>query len=56
MEFERHTFDNADLVYANLEGLLVTSQGPEIDIPDKKGPGDEGQEVVLLNHSATTST
>ncbi len=39
------TLKRADLVYANLEGLLVKSQGPEADIPDKKGwrhPGPEG--------------
>jgi poly-gamma-glutamate capsule biosynthesis protein CapA/YwtB (metallophosphatase superfamily) len=32
-------------VYANLEGMLVKPQGPEIDIPDKRGwrhPGPEG--------------
>jgi poly-gamma-glutamate capsule biosynthesis protein CapA/YwtB (metallophosphatase superfamily) len=39
------TLRNADLVYANLEGMLVTPQGPEVDIPDKRGwrhPGPEG--------------
>ena len=39
------TLRNADLVYANLEGMLVKPQGPEIDIPDKRGwrhPGPEG--------------
>jgi poly-gamma-glutamate synthesis protein (capsule biosynthesis protein) len=39
------TLKNADLVYANLEGMLVKPQGPEIDIPDKRGwrhPGPEG--------------
>ena len=38
------TLRNADLVYANLEGMLVKPQGPEIDIPDKRGwrhPGPE---------------
>lgn len=39
----RATLQQADLVYANLEGSLVESQGPEGDIPDKKwthpGPG-----------------
>ena len=29
------TLKSADLVYANLEGMLVKPQGPEIDIPDK---------------------
>ncbi len=28
---------SADLVYGNLEGLLVKSQGPDRDIPDKSG-------------------
>src|SRR5215813_9278436 len=44
------TLKNADLVYANLEGMLVKPQGPEIDIPDKRGwrhPGPEG--VLALN-------
>jgi poly-gamma-glutamate synthesis protein (capsule biosynthesis protein) len=31
----RATLKNADLVYANLEGLLVKSIGTKIDIPDK---------------------
>jgi poly-gamma-glutamate capsule biosynthesis protein CapA/YwtB (metallophosphatase superfamily) len=40
----RDTLKSADLVYANLEGLLVPSVGPKIDIPDKPewthpGPG-----------------
>jgi poly-gamma-glutamate synthesis protein (capsule biosynthesis protein) len=40
----RDTLTRADLVYANLEGLLVPSVGPKIDIPDKPewthpGPG-----------------
>ena len=41
----RETLRAADLVYANLEGVLVTSKGPDIDIPDKKGwthPGPGG--------------
>jgi poly-gamma-glutamate synthesis protein (capsule biosynthesis protein) len=39
------TLKQADLVYANLEGMLVKPQGPEIDIPDKRGwrhPGPDG--------------
>jgi poly-gamma-glutamate capsule biosynthesis protein CapA/YwtB (metallophosphatase superfamily) len=39
------TLKSADLVYANLEGMLVKPQGPEIDIPDKRGwrhPGPGG--------------
>lgn len=40
----RETLQRADLVYGNLEGMLVTSQGPTGDIPDKKWvhPGPEG--------------
>jgi poly-gamma-glutamate synthesis protein (capsule biosynthesis protein) len=44
------TLKRADLVYANLEGLLVKPQGPTVDIPDKKGwqhPGPDG--VKALN-------
>ena len=39
------TLKSADIVYANLEGMLVKPQGPDIDIPDKRGwrhPGPEG--------------
>jgi poly-gamma-glutamate capsule biosynthesis protein CapA/YwtB (metallophosphatase superfamily) len=39
------TLKKADLVYANLEGMLVKPEGPEVDIPDKRGwrhPGPEG--------------
>lgn len=38
------TLNRADLVYANLEGMLVASQGYGIDIPDKKWihPGPQG--------------
>src|SRR5437667_459996 len=45
----RDTLNAADVVYANLEGVLVKPRGPEIDIPDKRGwrhPGPEG--VVAL--------
>lgn len=45
----RETLNRADVVYANLEGVLVKSKGPKIDIPDKPGwthPGPEG--VVAL--------
>jgi poly-gamma-glutamate capsule biosynthesis protein CapA/YwtB (metallophosphatase superfamily) len=44
------TLKKADLVYANLEGMLVKPQGPEVDIPDKRGwrhPGPDG--VKALN-------
>jgi poly-gamma-glutamate capsule biosynthesis protein CapA/YwtB (metallophosphatase superfamily) len=39
------TMKSADVVYANLEGMLVKPQGPTIDIPDKRGwrhPGPDG--------------
>jgi poly-gamma-glutamate synthesis protein (capsule biosynthesis protein) len=39
------TLKQADLVYANLEGMLVKPQGPTVDIPDKRGwrhPGPDG--------------
>ena len=39
------TLKKADLVYANLEGMLVKPEGPTVDIPDKRGwrhPGPEG--------------
>lgn len=41
----RDTLKQADLVYANLEGLLVKSAGTKIDIPDKPEwthPGPDG--------------
>jgi len=41
----RDTLKKADLVYANLEGLMVTSAGVKIDIPDKPEwthPGPDG--------------
>ena len=41
----RDTLRKADLVYANLEGLLVKSAGTKIDIPDKPEwthPGPDG--------------
>jgi poly-gamma-glutamate synthesis protein (capsule biosynthesis protein) len=43
------TMKSADLVYANLEGMLVKPQGPEIDIPDKRGwrhPGPDGVQAL----------
>ena len=39
------TLKRADLVCANLEGMLVKPEGPEKDIPDKRGwrhPGPDG--------------
>ena len=42
----RETFDRADVVYGNLEGLLVKSEGPDKDIPDKSGWQHIGPEAV----------
>jgi poly-gamma-glutamate synthesis protein (capsule biosynthesis protein) len=39
----RETLRRADLVYANLEGTLVPSQGSDGDIPDKRGWTHPGQ-------------
>lgn len=49
----RDTLRGADLVYANLEGTLVESRGPGVDIPDKKGwihPGPQGALALRPNH------
>jgi poly-gamma-glutamate synthesis protein (capsule biosynthesis protein) len=46
----RDTLNRADLVYANLEGLLVKSVGPKIDIPDKPEwthPGPDGVKALV---------
>lgn len=40
------TLHQADLVYGNLEGLLVKSEGPDRDIPDKSGWQHIGPEAV----------
>ena len=37
---------SADLVYGNLEGLLIKSAGPDRDIPDKSGWIHLGPEAV----------
>jgi poly-gamma-glutamate synthesis protein (capsule biosynthesis protein) len=45
----RDTLKRADLVYANLEGLLVKSAGAKIDIPDKPEwthPGPDGAKAL----------
>ncbi len=42
----RSTLAKADLVYGNLEGLLVKSEGPDKDIPDKSGWQHIGPEAV----------
>jgi poly-gamma-glutamate capsule biosynthesis protein CapA/YwtB (metallophosphatase superfamily) len=40
------TLRHADLVYGNLEGLLVKSEGPDKDIPDKSGWQHIGPEAI----------
>ena len=42
----RETLGHADLVYGNLEGLLVKSKGPDQDIPDKSGWQHIGPEAI----------
>ena len=45
----KDTLNKADLVYANLEGLLVKSVGTKIDIPDKPEwthPGPDGVKAL----------
>ncbi|HLK50354.1 MAG TPA: CapA family protein [Bryobacteraceae bacterium] len=42
----RDTLNQADLVYGNLEGLLVKSEGPDKDIPDKSGWQHIGPDAV----------
>jgi poly-gamma-glutamate synthesis protein (capsule biosynthesis protein) len=42
----RETLKQADLVYGNLEGLLVKSEGPDKDIPDKSGWQHVGPEAI----------
>ncbi len=47
----RETLNQADLIYANLEGLLVKSAGTKIDIPDKPEwthPGPDGVKALKL--------
>lgn len=49
----RDTLKKADLVYANLEGLLVKSAGPKIDIPDKPEwthPGPDGAKALKVSN------
>lgn len=46
LDHVRQTLQNADLVYGNLEGLLVKSEGPDKDIPDKSGWQHIGPEAV----------
>lgn len=42
----RETMNRADLVYGNLEGLLVKSEGPDKDIPDKSGWQHIGPQAI----------
>ncbi len=49
----RDTLNQADLIYANLEGLLVKSVGTKIDIPDKPEwthPGPDGVKALKLSN------
>lgn len=49
------TLTKADLVYANLEGLLVPSAGPKVDIPDKPEwthPGPDGVRALKASNIA----
>ena len=51
----RDTLKKADLVYANLEGLLVKSVGTTIDIPDKPEwthPGPDGVKALKASNIA----
>jgi poly-gamma-glutamate synthesis protein (capsule biosynthesis protein) len=48
----RDTLKAADLVYANLEGVLVKSKGPDGDIPDKKGWIHPGPDAIVALKSA----
>jgi poly-gamma-glutamate capsule biosynthesis protein CapA/YwtB (metallophosphatase superfamily) len=51
----RDTLKKADLVYANLEGLLVKSVGTTIDIPDKPEwthPGPDGVKALRASNIA----
>jgi poly-gamma-glutamate capsule biosynthesis protein CapA/YwtB (metallophosphatase superfamily) len=47
LRYVRETLNSADIVYGNLEGLLVKSEGPGKDIPDKGGWQHIGPEAVL---------
>ena len=46
LEHTGATLRAADLAYGNLEGLLVKSEGPDKDIPDKSGWQHIGPEAV----------
>jgi len=47
----RETLNQADVVYANLEGLLVESKGPDQDLPNKSGWTHPGPEAVQALHA-----
>ena len=47
----RETLNQADVVYANLEGLLVESKGPDQDLPNKSGWTHLGPEAVQALHA-----
>ena len=51
----RETLNHADLVYGNLEGLLVKSEGPDKDIPDKSGWQHIGPEAVQALQAGNVS-
>ena len=46
LQHVHQTLNQADLVYANLEGLLVESKGPAWDLPNKSGWTHLGPESV----------
>lgn len=46
LQHVRQTLNQADLVYANLEGLLVESKGPAWDLPNKSGWTHLGPDAV----------
>ena len=55
----RRTLNRADVVYANLEGLLVPSRGADKDLPNKNGwthPGPEEVQALLAGNIAAVGT
>ncbi|HTA44308.1 MAG TPA: CapA family protein [Bryobacteraceae bacterium] len=48
LEHVSATLREADLAYGNLEGLLIKSEGPDNDIPDKSGWQYIGPEAVKV--------
>ena len=51
----RQTLNQADAVYANLEGLLVPSRGADKDLPNKNGWTHPGPEEVQALHAGNIS-